>query len=80
MGLFVLLLILVNLSAEIGLVRGRQVRHKLLSELIGMYQDQEVDEYYDQSILQACKTWYTLFMTIVLATGLLALVMPIVVI
>lgn len=78
MGLFVLLLIVVNLVAEVGLIRGRQTRSKLLEGLIRMYDDNDVGEYYDRSVLRAYRTRYTLFMTVVLVTGLLALVIPIV--
>lgn len=80
MGLFFLLLIVVNLVAEVGLIRGRQTRSKLLEGLIRMYDDNDVGEYYDRTILQAYRTRYTLFMIVVLVTGLLALVIPIVLI
>ena len=80
MGLFVLLLIVVNLVAEVGLIRGRQTRSRLLEGLIRMYDDNGVGEYYDRSVLGAYRTRYTLFMTVVLVTGLLALVIPVVLI
>ena len=40
---FVALLIVVNFVAEIGLVRGRQMRGKLLDGLLKKYKDQGVD-------------------------------------
>ena len=73
---FVLLLIVVNLVVEIGLIRGRQTRIKLLNGLLKMYQDQGVEGYYDSSLLSDYSTRYNLFMLAVLATGLVALIIP----
>mgnify|MGYP001229064024 FL=1 len=73
---FVFLLIMVNLVVEIGLIRGRQTRVKLLNGLLKMYQDQGVEGYYDSSLLSDYSTRYNLFMLAVLATGLVALIIP----
>jgi len=73
---FVALLIVVNLVAEFGLIRGRQMRRKLLSGLLKMYKDQGVEGYYDPSLLSDYKTRYNLFMLTVLFTGLVAIVIP----
>ncbi len=72
----VALLIVVNLVVEIGLIRGRQTRAKLLNGLLKMYKDQGVEGYYDPSLLGEYKTRYNLFMLVVLFTGLIALVIP----
>jgi hypothetical protein len=66
----------VNLVVEIGLIRGRQTRVKLLNGLLKMYQDQGVEGYYDSSLLSDYSTRYNLFMLAVLATGLVALIIP----
>ncbi len=76
---FVALLIVVNFVAEIGLIRGRQMRGKLLNGLLKMYKDQGVDGYYDPSLLSDYKTRYNLFMLSVLFTGLVAIVIPFVI-
>ena len=73
---FVALLIVVNFVAEIGLIRGRQMRGKLLGGLLKMYKDQGVDGYYDPSLLSDYKTRYNLFMLTVLFTGLVAIIIP----
>ena len=73
---FVALLIVVNFVAEVGLIRGRQTRTKLLNGPLKMYKDQGVEGYYDSSLLNEYKTRYTLFMLAVLFTGLVALVIP----
>ena len=67
---------MVNFVAEIGLIRGRQTRAKLLNGLLKMYKDQGVEGYYDPSLLGDYKTRYNLFMLAVLSTGLVALIIP----
>jgi hypothetical protein len=76
MGVFVALIIVVNFVAEIGLIRGRQMRRKLLEGLLKMYRDQGVEGYYDPSMLSDYKVRYNLFMIAVLFTGLVALIIP----
>ena len=79
MAIFVALIIVVNLVAEVGLIRGRQMRAKLLSGLLKMYKDQGVEGYYDQSLLSDYGTRYNLFMLAVLFTGLVAIIIPFIV-
>jgi hypothetical protein len=73
---FVALIIVVNSVAEIGLIRGRQMRKKLLNGLLRMYKDQGVEGYYDSSLLSDYTIRYNLFMLTVLFTGLLAIFIP----
>lgn len=73
---FVALLIVINFIAEVGLIRGRQSRVKLLNGLIKMYKDNGVESYYDVSLLADYRTRYNLFMLAVLFTGLVALIIP----
>jgi hypothetical protein len=76
---FVALIIVINFVAELGLIRGRQMRKKLLSGLLKMYKDQGVEGYYDPSLLSDYRTRYNLFMLTVLFTGLVAIVIPFVI-
>ena len=76
---FVALVLVVNFVVEIGLIRGRQMRGKLLNGLLKMYKDQGVEGYYDPSLLSNYNTRYNLFMLVVLFTGLVALIIPFVV-
>jgi hypothetical protein len=73
---FVVLILVVNFVAEIGLIRGRQMRRKLLDGLLKMYKDQGVEGYYDASLISDYKTRYNLFMLAVLVTGIIAVVIP----
>lgn len=76
MFLFVALLILLNLVVIFGLLKGKQTRAKLINGLIKMYQDQNVDKYYDSSLLGNYNTRYNLFMMVVVLTGLISIVVP----
>ncbi len=76
---FVALIIIVNFVAEIGLIRGRLMRRKLLNGLLKMYKDQGVEGYYDSSLLSDYTLRYNLFMLVVLFTGLIAIVIPFVI-
>jgi hypothetical protein len=73
---FVALIIVVNFVAEMGLIRGRQMRKKLLSGLMKMYKDQGVEGYYDPSLMGDYALRYNLFMLTVLFTGLIAIIIP----
>ena len=73
---FVALIIIVNVVAEIGLIRGRHMRRKLLGGLLKMYKDQGVEGYYNPSLLSDYSTRYNLFMLAVLLTGLIAIFIP----
>jgi len=79
MFIFVSLTIVVNLVVICGLLKGKQTRFKLLSGLMKMYKDQGVEGYYDPSLLSNYNTRYNLFMLAVLSTGLVALIIPFVI-
>ena len=76
MFLFVALLILINLVVIFGLLKGKQTRTKLLNGLIKMYKDENVDKYYDSSLLANYNTRYNLFMMVVVLTGIISIVVP----
>lgn len=77
---FVILVIVVNFVAEIGLVKGKQTRSKLINGLLKMYKDQGVEGYYDPSLLSNYNTRYNLFLLTVVITGLIAIIVPLVLI
>jgi hypothetical protein len=73
---FVALLIVINFVAEIGLIRGRLMRKKLLNGLLRLYKDNGVDGYYDPSLLGDYQVRYNLYILAVLFTGIVAIVVP----
>ena len=76
MFIFVALVILINVVAIFGLLKGKQTRTKLLKGLISMYQDQQVDKYYDSSLLSSYSVRYNLFIMVVVCTGIIAIIVP----
>lgn len=79
MAMFVALLIVVNLVVIFGLLKGKQTRSKLIEGLLKMYRDQNVDGYYDASLVGNYNTRYNLFILAVVFTGIIALVIPFVI-
>ena len=80
MLIFATLVIVVNAVVILGLSKGKQTRSKLLTGLLKMYKDKEVDGYYDASLLSNYNTRYNLFLLTVVVTGLIALIVPLVLI
>lgn len=77
---FVCLVIVINFVTEIGLIKGKQTRIKLISGLLKMYKDQGVEGYYDAALLGNYNIRYNLFLLTVVVTGLIAIVVPLVLI
>jgi hypothetical protein len=76
MFIFVALVILVNLVAIFGILKGKQTRIKLIRGLLMMYKDQQVDKYYDESLLGSYSVRYNLFIMVVVCTGIIAIIVP----
>ena len=73
---FVCLVIVVSFVVEVGLLKGKQTRIKLINGLLKMYKDQGVAGYYDESLLSNYALRYNLFLFVVVFTGIIALVVP----
>jgi hypothetical protein len=76
MLLFVVLIVLVNTVVIIGLLKGKQTRIKLVSGLMKMYRDKDVDKYYDETLLGNYSLRYNLFIMVVSFTGIIAIAVP----
>jgi len=76
MFLFVLLIVLVNIVVIVGLLKGKQTRIKLVAGLLRMYKDNDVDKYYDESLLGNYNIRYNLFIMVVTFTGIIAIIVP----
>jgi hypothetical protein len=73
----IVLVIVINFVAEIGILKGRETRQKLINGLLKMYKDQGVEGYYDPSLLSNYNLRYNLFLLVVLVSGLVSLIIPI---
>ena len=71
--------LLVNAIALVGLYVGRQTRSKLLTGLVTMYVDNQVDQYYDRSLLSSYGTRYLLFGAVIIVLALTSIVVPLVI-
>lgn len=78
LGVFVVLTILFNAIALAGLLAGRSVREKLLTGLVAMYTDNNVDKYYDRTLISNYRIRYLIFggVTIIFATA--AIILPLI--
>ena len=73
---FLCLVIVINFVVVIGLLRGKETRIKLINGLLKMYKDKGVEGYYDASLLSNYSTRYNLFLLAVVFTGIIAIVVP----
>jgi len=76
MFVIVALVVVVNLIVILGLIKGKQTRSKLIGGLLRMYKDQNVEGYYDTSLLINYNTRYNLFILAVVFTGVVAIAIP----
>ncbi|NQT66068.1 MAG: hypothetical protein HQ569_00645 [Actinobacteria bacterium] len=79
MFIMVALVIVVNVVVITGLIKGKQTRGKLTNGLIKMYKDNNVDKYYDSSLLLNYNTRYNLFILVVVFIGTIAIAIPFIV-
>ena len=79
MFIFVALVIVVNIVVIFGLFKGKQTRLKLIGGLLKMYKDQNVEGYYDSSLLINYNARYNLFILAVVFTGAVAIAIPFVI-
>jgi len=68
--------ILINLFVIKALFTGRDTRKKLLSGMVRMYKDNNVDQYYDESLMDAYGFRYKLFIAVLMILGVIAIVVP----
>ncbi|GAG74429.1 unnamed protein product [marine sediment metagenome] len=79
MFIMVALVIVVNIVVITGLIKGKQTRGKLINGLIKMYKDNNVDKYYDSSLLLNYNIRYNLFILVVVFIGIIAIAIPFIV-
>ena len=79
MYILILFAIFINLASVFGLLRGKKMRLILLDGLIRMYKDQQVEAYYDQSLLRSYSIRYHIFISVVVFIGVISIVIPLIV-
>ena len=79
LAVFIVMSLLVNGIAVTALNSGKQSREKLLGGLMMMYQDNEVAQYYDSSLLKGYGKRYLLFTGVILCLALAGILVPLII-
>ena len=79
LGVFIAMSLLVNGIAITALYFGKGTRDKLLKGLLAMYRDNDVDKYYDSSLLMNYGKRYLLFIGVIICLTITGIVVPLVI-
>ena len=79
LAVFIAMTVLLNIVAVAALVLGRRTRRVLLAGLVAMYRDNDVDKYYDPSLMSNYGVRYLLFAGVVAALAITAIIVPLVI-
>ena len=79
LAVFILMTVLLNILAVAALALGRRTRNMLLSGLIDMYRDNDVDKYYDPALMSNYGVRYLLFSGVIAALSVTAIVVPLII-
>ncbi len=75
--IFIFMNLIVNGIAIAALTTGRNTRNKLLLGLFNMYKDNNVEKYYDMSLLSNYSKRYVLFTAVLICLAAVAIIVPI---
>jgi len=78
LALLIIATLMINAFIIKALQSGKNTRVKLLNGIIKMYQDNEVDKYYDIELLKAYTSRYKLFSVIIMILAAVAIFIPLV--
>lgn len=79
LAIFITMTLLLNTIAVTALILGRRTRRTLLNGLVAMYRDNDVDTYYDPSLLSSYGVRYLLFAGVIVILALTAIVVPLII-
>ncbi len=79
LAVFIIMTIVLNIVAVMALVLGRRNRRTLLGGLVAMYRDNDVDRYYDPSLLSNYGVRYLLFGGVIATLAVTAIVVPLII-
>ena len=78
LAVFITMTMLLNIVAVAALALGRRTRRTLLGGLVAMYRDNDVDKYYDPSLMSNYGIRYLLFAGVIAALGSTSIIVPLV--
>ena len=76
LAILIVAILLINFFAVRALLAGLNTRKKLLSGLINMYKDNNVDKYYDASLLDVYGIRYKLFVAVLGSLAAISIIIP----
>ena len=76
---FMVMTALLNVMAIAALVLGRRTRRLLLGGLVAMYRDNDVDKYYEPTLMSNYGVRYLLFAGVVATLAVTAIVVPMII-
>ena len=79
LAVFIAMSLLVNGIAITALYFGRGTRNKLLGGLLAMYRDNDVDQYYDASLLANYGKRYLLFIGVIVCLAITGIAVPLII-
>ena len=79
LGVFIGMTVLLNVVAAVALNVGRRTRQTLLHGLVAMYRDNQVDKYYDPSLMSNYGVRYLLFTGVIATLAVTAIVVPLII-
>lgn len=79
LAIFIVMTALLNLVAMVALVVGRRTRRVLLDGLVEMYRDNDVDKYYEPSLISNYGARYLLFAGVIAILAVTAIVVPLII-
>ena len=79
LGVLIAVSLLINTIAVVALYLGRGTRDKLLKGLLAMYRDNDVAQYYDQSLLSNYGKRYWLFTGVILCLAVTGILVPLII-
>jgi len=79
LGVLMVMTIVVNTIAINGLMVGRKTRERLLNGLVSMYVDNQIEKYYDSTLIKNYSTRYKLFAGVILVLAITAILVPLII-
>ena len=76
LAVFIAMTVLLNLVAVAALVLGRRTRRILLGGLVAMYRDNDVDKYYEPTLMSNYGVRYLLFAGVIATLAVTAIIVP----
>jgi len=77
--IFIFMVIMVNTIAMVAMRTGKNTRNRLLEGLIAMYKDNDVDKYYNSTILSNYSKRNFLFTAVIVCLFITSIAVPIVI-